>query len=510
MSRLGERLVAAGLLTQQQVEEALRAQVVWGARLGTNLVELGYIDLETLTTQLAKQHDRPAALARHFERADRELQEYFPAELAELFVCVPLFRAGPQRAIIVAASSPLSKKAVTKIAEIYAVAPNLIVPAIAAELRIRYQLEHVYGIARPARFMRTPGDGVPVVPQVELFEEESDVENPARPAPAPAPPPEDEVEIILLERRKPPPVAPPRAAPPPLPTARPPALVVDDAAATSGPVPSPIGDDDRTTPVQSSTAITVPVVVPVQDAPSAPVAGIPVPSLDDELSDRFDAIRVPTEAADEDAARAKRRYVPVVAETPAPAPPAPPDHKGTLGKIAIRRVAVASDAAPGTGIANTLGEAARSIRRATDRDRVAELGLQTLSKFAQTCQAAAFLVVRGHVATTWKGFCRKGEDPGELSLPVDQPGLVGRATHRNATARASSSDLGEIDRALMTALCQGTPAAYDLVVVPIPISGHVVCLLALVADADSPSSTAETIAAAVGAAFARLMRNASR
>ncbi len=62
----------------------------------------------------------------------------------------------------------------------------------------------------------------------------------------------------------------------------------------------------------------------------------------------------------------------------------------------------------------------------------------------------------------------------------------------------------------MSALCQSTGSTHDLLVVPIPVSGHVVCLLALVAEPDSPSTTAETIAAAVGAAFARLMRNASR
>jgi hypothetical protein len=506
MSRLGELLVAAGRLTQQQVDEALRAQVMWGARLGTNLVELKYIDLETLTSQLAKQHDRPAALARHFERADRELQDYFPPELAKLYVCVPLFRTGPQRALVVAASSPLSMKAIAKIAEIYAITPNLIVPAIAAELRIRYQLEHVYGIARPARFMRTPGDDVPVVPQIELFEEDSDVENPVRPAPPPrAETEEDEVEVILLERQKPPPASKPSRERP----ARPPALIVEDEPHASGPVPTPIGDDDDlTVPVQSSAAVTAPVVAPPQ---AQPLGGVPLPSLD-ELSDRFDAIVTPAEALDEDAAKAKRRYVPVVAEKapPPPAPPAPTETKGTLGKIAIRRVAIAPAAESGTTLPNTLGEAARTIRRATDRDRVADLGLQTLSKFATTCHAATLLVVRGHVATTWKSFSRTGDTPGELSLRVDQPGLVGRATHRNATARASASDLGDIDVALTTALCDGAPTGLDLLVVPIPISGHVVCLLALVAEPDTPSTTAETIAAAVGAAFARLMRNASR
>ena len=43
MPKLGELLVASGLLTADQVEQALRAQVLWGGRLGTNLIELGFV-----------------------------------------------------------------------------------------------------------------------------------------------------------------------------------------------------------------------------------------------------------------------------------------------------------------------------------------------------------------------------------------------------------------------------------------------------------------------------------
>jgi len=51
--RLGELLVAAGLLTVAQVEQALRAQVMWGGRLGTNIVELHYLELDPLSNALA-------------------------------------------------------------------------------------------------------------------------------------------------------------------------------------------------------------------------------------------------------------------------------------------------------------------------------------------------------------------------------------------------------------------------------------------------------------------------
>ena len=71
--RLGELLVQAGLLSRQQIEQALRGQVMWGGRLGTNLVELQLLDLDTLSRVLARQHALPAAFAVHFEAADRAL-----------------------------------------------------------------------------------------------------------------------------------------------------------------------------------------------------------------------------------------------------------------------------------------------------------------------------------------------------------------------------------------------------------------------------------------------------
>src|ERR1044071_6503547 len=94
MPRLGELLVAAGLLAIEQVEQALRAQVQWGGRLGTNLVELHYLELDPLSKALGRQHRLPAALARHFEKADAELQRRLPGELARRVSWIPLFGVG--------------------------------------------------------------------------------------------------------------------------------------------------------------------------------------------------------------------------------------------------------------------------------------------------------------------------------------------------------------------------------------------------------------------------------
>src|SRR5690348_11275408 len=142
MARLGELLVGAGLLTATQIDQALRAQVVWGGRLGTNLIELGFLDLDGLSAALAQQHRLPAALGRHFEKADTELQQRLPPELAERYSCVPLVRVGPNKEqVAVVSIEPLGPKARTAIAHELMIQREALVNAIAAELRVLYHLE---------------------------------------------------------------------------------------------------------------------------------------------------------------------------------------------------------------------------------------------------------------------------------------------------------------------------------------------------------------------------------
>ena len=69
---------------------------MWGGRLGTNLIELGFIDLDELAARSGTQHRLPAALARHFEKADRRAAALLSPDVAERYSCVPLLRVGPE------------------------------------------------------------------------------------------------------------------------------------------------------------------------------------------------------------------------------------------------------------------------------------------------------------------------------------------------------------------------------------------------------------------------------
>ncbi len=162
-TRLGERLVEAGLASEEWVEEALEAQVVHGGRLGTNLVERFHLDLDEIAHILGEQHGLPPALQEHFDAADPDVQKLLSPELAARWQVVPLGHVVSEQRIAVATRNPLSAEALD---ELHRALGAELAPAIACELRIFYQLESVYGLARPNRFKRVRQSSSVEVPVV--------------------------------------------------------------------------------------------------------------------------------------------------------------------------------------------------------------------------------------------------------------------------------------------------------------------------------------------------------
>jgi hypothetical protein len=165
--RIGDLLVRQGLIQPRELEEALEAQVLVGARLGTNLVEALVIDLDDLAEALGEQHGLPPAKKQHFERADLSVQARLSPRLAGTWHAVPLGAVDGGR-IAVAVLDPLPPEGVEAISGALG-AP--IVQAIAPELRLFYELERGFGLRRPNRLVRVPptGDMEPdeVAPKVE-------------------------------------------------------------------------------------------------------------------------------------------------------------------------------------------------------------------------------------------------------------------------------------------------------------------------------------------------------
>ena len=56
---LGELLLKAGVITEQQLRAALTEQKKWGGKLGSLLVDLNFLDEDTLVKALSKQLNLP-------------------------------------------------------------------------------------------------------------------------------------------------------------------------------------------------------------------------------------------------------------------------------------------------------------------------------------------------------------------------------------------------------------------------------------------------------------------
>jgi hypothetical protein len=448
MARLGELLIDLGLLTSEQVEQALRAQIIWGGRLGTNLVELGFVDLEELTRALARQHHIPAALARHFEHADPALQQKLPAELADQWSCVPLAAPAEPRRCIVATIGPMPAEGQAAIAAALGFPLEQLVLAIAAELRIRYYLELIYQIPRASRFLRprrhtTDGFDLPAQPP----DSDPDLRIPI-----------DHSDFDEL---------------------------ADDVSEETA-IPTPDGDDrgDRGDD-EDLPSIDDPAVEAMERTP---------------VLDELDGGGLP---GAESSGQERRHYLRSLAEDSAE-PSAP-----TLGRIALRKRAVVPSTlvAEEPTVATTLAEATRAIRRSTDRDRVGDLVVDTARRFCPMIQSLLLLVLRHDVAVGWKGYAGVAAIP-DLVLPLDEPSLARRALDTGMLAVGDAAHHSELDRRLVARL---DPAAGALWIAPVMIGSRVVCLIAATTTAAAPvPTTLEAIASAAATAFARLMRAASR
>ncbi|MDI6728317.1 MAG: type IV-A pilus assembly ATPase PilB [Thermodesulfovibrionales bacterium] len=100
-SLLGQLLLKAKLITEEQLNEALRLQRLEGKRLGSVLLKLGYINEESLITFLSRQYNAPAInLSDH--KIDTVLLKLIPYETAKKYQLIPISKDGAGLRIAIA------------------------------------------------------------------------------------------------------------------------------------------------------------------------------------------------------------------------------------------------------------------------------------------------------------------------------------------------------------------------------------------------------------------------
>ncbi|HHL39477.1 MAG TPA: type IV-A pilus assembly ATPase PilB [Deltaproteobacteria bacterium] len=136
--RIGELLVRAGLITQEQLEKGLAEQKHGGGRLGYNLIKLGFITENDLTTFLSKQYGIPKVDISELE-IDAEVVKLIPEDVCKKYQLLPIERKGST--IVVAMADPSN---VFAIDDIKFLTGYNVESVVAAEGGIKEALEKAY------------------------------------------------------------------------------------------------------------------------------------------------------------------------------------------------------------------------------------------------------------------------------------------------------------------------------------------------------------------------------
>ena len=147
MPALGELLVQDGICSPRQIEDAIRNQVILGGLLGTNLVELGFIDEQTLARYLALQHDRPTLHGTSIQ-PDPEALGLLPPDMVDRLKVIPFVKETKRLQLLCVDPNDLA--ALDEVAFTTGLTPD---PIVVPEVRFWQLLKDLYGIDRQLRYI---------------------------------------------------------------------------------------------------------------------------------------------------------------------------------------------------------------------------------------------------------------------------------------------------------------------------------------------------------------------
>jgi type IV pilus assembly protein PilB len=161
--RIGDMLVAAGIATDDQIQQALGRQKETGRRLGEELVDLGFVTEAQLTQALSNQLSIPWVSLYHVEFS-RELLNLVPAELAEQYGLIPVYVRQVRRqgdTLFVAMDDPTNADVLAHLRQVTGMPVK---PMVAAPSDIRNAIRvYYFGVqprppsAAPRRAIRSEG-----------------------------------------------------------------------------------------------------------------------------------------------------------------------------------------------------------------------------------------------------------------------------------------------------------------------------------------------------------------
>ena len=146
--KLGEALVKEGLITRQQLDLALKRQVVFGGRIGTNLIELRILEEDELTKFLGKYFRVPPISSEIIASIPEEILNSISNNIIEKYKILP-FKKVRNRMY----AALLDPKNLKELDELRFLTGFDIIPYAITELRLSLALEKYYGIKRSLRYV---------------------------------------------------------------------------------------------------------------------------------------------------------------------------------------------------------------------------------------------------------------------------------------------------------------------------------------------------------------------
>jgi type IV pilus assembly protein PilB len=137
--RLGDLFVREGLITEEQLKEALAEAKTTGQRIGYCLVKLEFVQEEELTRMLSKQYRVPAVDLDKVT-VDEKILKLVAGGVAHKHMVLPLRRVG--RMLTVAMTNPTDFSAID---DLKFITKLEIEPVIVGEYTLRKHLENYYG-----------------------------------------------------------------------------------------------------------------------------------------------------------------------------------------------------------------------------------------------------------------------------------------------------------------------------------------------------------------------------
>lgn len=167
-----DMLLDAGLINREQFDEALKNRVLYGGKIGTSLIELGYVREDDLARFLSKKLAVPFIDADRLLTIPPEIIRLIPRNIALTYGVIPIHR--DKKRLYLVMSDPADLKAIDEISFITGFIIN---PVTAPEVRLVQALGKYYDYEVDRRYAQI----------IRRIEEEKPTAKPAATVPRPAP-----------------------------------------------------------------------------------------------------------------------------------------------------------------------------------------------------------------------------------------------------------------------------------------------------------------------------------